>query len=245
MSFASNKNLARLKKSETCRVSSLPLASSDSKLYNLNHNFQRQVPSTSSISSISSINIRLNKRYLSNELDQIIKRLEQGCVLIRFLPKAKPEKRTLVINNETKQLICLKPNAGKDVTESIISLFDVKEIRIGRVSKTFEKWSEDAKKYDNNQCFVVLYGNTFCLKSLSCVGKSNQKQARIRLVPSLQIEIHNCKSPFPTATSVKECDQWVRCIQFTSQETLQLSYFRLLNKWLKFEFNNLANEKSL
>lgn len=175
MSFASNKDLARLKKSETCRVSSLPLASSDTKLYNLNnnvnHNFQRQVPCTSSISSNSSINIRLNKRYLSNELDQITKRFEQGSVLIKFFPKAKPEKRMLQLNNETKQLICLKPNAGKDVTESIINLRDIKEIRIGRVSKTFEKWSEDAKKWDNNQCFVVLYGSSFCLKSLSCVGK--------------------------------------------------------------------------
>ena len=173
MSYAPNKELIKLKKSETCRVSSLPLAKSDTKLYNLNkvnHNFQRQIPSTSSVSSNSSINIRLNKRYLSNEVDQILKRLEQGSVLIKFFPKGKPEKRTFVLNNDTKQLICLKPNAGKDITESIINLFDIKEMRIGRVSKTFEKWSEDAKKWDNSQCFVVLYGNSFCLKSLSCVG---------------------------------------------------------------------------
>lgn len=80
MSFASNKELDKLRKINTYRVSSLPLANSDTKLYNLNKvnsNFKRQIATTSSVSSNSSINLRLNKRYLSNELDLIIKRLEQ------------------------------------------------------------------------------------------------------------------------------------------------------------------------
>lgn len=141
MSYA-NKELMKLKKS-ACKVSSLPSVNSDSNLYNLskiNHHFKRQQPSTSSISSNSSINFRLNQRLLTNELDQIIKRLEQGSVLIKFFPKGKPERRTLVLNNETKQLICLKPNVGKEIIESIINLFEVKEVRVGRCSKVFEKW---------------------------------------------------------------------------------------------------------
>ena len=141
--MSSNRDLLRIKKAPACKVSSLPLVNSDTKLYNLNkvnHSFQRQQPSTSSISSNSSINFRLSQRLLTNELDQIIKRLEQGSVLIKFFPKGKPEKRTLVLNNETKQLICLKPNAGKEITESIIDLFEVREVRIGRCSKVFEKW---------------------------------------------------------------------------------------------------------
>lgn len=47
---------------------------------------------------------------------------------------------------------------------------EVKEIRVGKNSKDFEKWPEDAKRIENLRCFVVYYGSEFRLKSLSIAG---------------------------------------------------------------------------
>lgn len=50
---------------------------------------------------------------------------------------------------------------------------EVKEVRIGKQSKDFEKWPEDAKRIENLRCFVVYYGSEFRLKTLSISGKCN------------------------------------------------------------------------
>lgn len=44
-------------------------------------------------------------------------------------------------------------------------------MRVGKISKEFEKWSEESKCVDFTKCFVVYYGNEFKLRSLSVVGK--------------------------------------------------------------------------
>lgn len=48
---------------------------------------------------------------------------------------------------------------------------EVKEIRLGKSSKDFERWPEEAKRIENTRCFVVTYGSEFKLKSLSISGK--------------------------------------------------------------------------
>lgn len=108
-------------------------------------------------------------RLLAQEVEQLLLRLEQGSLLVKFHSKGKPEKRTFALRGDSGQLVCLKPSAG---VETSVSLFEVREVRTGRCSKVFEKWADDARKYDNAQCFVVLYGSAFRLKSLSCVGES-------------------------------------------------------------------------
>lgn len=52
-----------------------------------------------------------------------------------------------------------------------VDLRQVKEVRIGKNSKAFEKWPDEARKYLPYECFLVLYGSTFTLKTLSCVGE--------------------------------------------------------------------------
>ena len=52
----------------------------------------------------------------------------------------------------------------------LVDIREVKEIRIGKNSKDFEKWPEDAKRIDNLRCFVVYYGSEFRLKTLSISG---------------------------------------------------------------------------
>jgi phosphatidylinositol phospholipase C gamma-1 len=52
-----------------------------------------------------------------------------------------------------------------------VDLREVKEIRVGKNSKDFERWPDDAKRMENLKCFVVFYGLEFRLKTLSIAGK--------------------------------------------------------------------------
>ena len=54
-----------------------------------------------------------------------------------------------------------------------VDLREVKEIRGGRSSRDFEKWADDpgTRKFNSNICFVLMYGQEFCLKTLSLVGE--------------------------------------------------------------------------
>lgn len=53
----------------------------------------------------------------------------------------------------------------------LVEIREIKEIKIGKHSKDFEKWPEDAKRIENLRCFVVYYGSEFRLKTLSISGK--------------------------------------------------------------------------
>ncbi len=48
---------------------------------------------------------------------------------------------------------------------------EVKEIRLGKYSKNFDKWPEESKKHDSMRCFVIFYGSEFKLKVFSVAGK--------------------------------------------------------------------------
>ena len=51
-----------------------------------------------------------------------------------------------------------------------VDLREVLEVRPGKKSKDFERWMEEARRHDNNVCFVLLYGSEFRLKTLSLAG---------------------------------------------------------------------------
>lgn len=48
---------------------------------------------------------------------------------------------------------------------------EVKEIRLGKFSKDFDKWSDESRKIDDVRCFVIYYGSEFKLKVFSVAGK--------------------------------------------------------------------------
>ena len=52
----------------------------------------------------------------------------------------------------------------------LVDLRLVKEVRPGKCSPDFEKWSEEARRHDTNCCFVLFYGREFRLKTLSLAG---------------------------------------------------------------------------
>lgn len=127
------------------------------------------------------------------EMEQIICSLERGTLIQKFYARRKPEKKTLMLHRETRQvflnefgqikILCLirfvtkfkvtwsSPGQNNRVNfEGAFELREVKEVRIGKGSKDFEKWSDEVKKIELRKCFVVLYGNEFKLRSLSVVG---------------------------------------------------------------------------
>jgi len=53
----------------------------------------------------------------------------------------------------------------------LVDLRLVKEVRPGKTSPDFEKWSEEARRHDTSICFVLFYGREFRLKTLSLAGR--------------------------------------------------------------------------
>lgn len=136
-----------------------------------------------------------------SELDQIIHRLEQGTILTRFYRRgSKSERRFFSIRLDTRQLLwsSLATNGRPGSIRGVINLREIKQVRIGQFAKVFDRLqllttgsepNVDGGRHSNitepnlhtssvsrrpmefKQCFVVLYGTNFNLKTLTCAGK--------------------------------------------------------------------------
>ena len=147
------------------------------------------------------------------EMEQILKRLESGSLLTKFYSKGKPEKRSFCVRRDTRQLTWfLQSIPGRNQEDGSIDFRDMKEVRQGRHPKMFEKFPEDAKKWDSNQCFVILYGSSFRLKILACC-----------------------------ASSPKECEHWIKGIRFLMEETMSAPHPLHVDSWLRKEFKHTRN----
>ena len=88
-----------------------------------------------------------------------------------------------------------------------VDLREVREVRAGKRSKDFERWMEEARRHDNNVCFVLLYGTEFRLKTLSLAGNGVACQAWKSYSNCLEIRIDinlhtdNCKKEIPKHTN--------------------------------------------
>lgn len=110
---------------------------------------------------------------LIHAMEQIIAQLERGTLITKFYPRKRPERKTLSIRRETYQLMWsrnLQPQ--RNSYEGFIELREIKEIRVGKLSKDFERWPDDFKKVDNMKCFILFYGSEFKLRTLSIAGLS-------------------------------------------------------------------------
>lgn len=153
--------------------SSLSPSLSDKK-QNAHSPVAKTMSSTGSVSTKSSLKSSIMGHTQSSSsremMESIMKRLTLGSMLLKFYSKGKPEKRFFKMIRENHQLKWYNMINGKHVEESCLDLREIREIRMGTCSRIFEKWQEDAKKWKNEQSFVVLYGSSFRLKTLSCVG---------------------------------------------------------------------------
>lgn len=88
----------------------------------------------------------------NKEIEQIVKRLEQGSVLTRFYKKGyKTERRHLSVKLDTRQLIwCFLPQTKCSSSISVINLRDIKEVRIGSISKFVDRISICNDQLNNN-----------------------------------------------------------------------------------------------
>lgn len=105
------------------------------------------------------------------EMEQIISQLERGTLVTKFSWRKKAESKMLRIRRETRQIIWTRNKVGpKPAFDGAVDLREIKEIRVGKNSKDFEKWPEDSKKIDHMKCFVIFYGSEFKLRVLSIAG---------------------------------------------------------------------------
>lgn len=110
---------------------------------------------------------------LIHEADQLISQIERGSSVLKFYPKKKPERRTLYVRRETLQVIWYRnENNSRQAHEGIIEIRDIKEVRMFKSCKDFEKWPEDSKRVEQSRCFTIYYGTEFKLRSASFAGNS-------------------------------------------------------------------------
>uniref|UniRef100_A0A8D0ET55 1-phosphatidylinositol 4,5-bisphosphate phosphodiesterase gamma n=9 Tax=Neoaves TaxID=3078114 RepID=A0A8D0ET55_STROC len=97
---------------------------------------------------------------------RILRCLEMGTVLTLFYQKKsqRPERRTFQVKLETRQIIWSRT---PEKVEGDIDIREIKEIRLGKNSRDFERYPEDARKLDFTMCFIILYGMDFRLRTLS------------------------------------------------------------------------------
>lgn len=52
-----------------------------------------------------------------------------------------------------------------------VDIREIRELRLGKGSRDFERYPEEARKLDSAHCFIMLYGLEFRLRTLSVAGK--------------------------------------------------------------------------
>ncbi|CAG9767976.1 unnamed protein product [Ceutorhynchus assimilis] len=149
------------------------------------------------------------------EMEQIISQLERGTLVTKFSWRKKPESKTLCIRRETRQLMWTRPtSSSKPNYEGTIDLSEIKEVRLGKNSKDFEKWPDEAKLKETKKCFVIFYGSEFKLRVLSIAALSEEER---RL--------------------------WVKGLNYLVKDTLNASYPIQVQSWLRREFYEMEGSR--
>ncbi|XP_030750382.1 1-phosphatidylinositol 4,5-bisphosphate phosphodiesterase gamma-1 isoform X2 [Sitophilus oryzae] len=150
------------------------------------------------------------------EMEQIISQLERGTLVTKFLFRKRPESKTLAIRRETRQLIWTRTtsNISRSNFEGTIDLTEIKEVRLGKNSKDFEKWPDEARSKEAKKCFVVFYGNEFKLRVLSIA-----------------------------ALSEEERKFWVKGLNYLVKDTVNASYPLQVQSWLRREFYEMEGQR--
>lgn len=149
------------------------------------------------------------------EMEQIISQLERGTLVSKYSWQKKVENKSLSIRRETRQIVWTRTTSGpKPTYEGAVDIREIKEIRAGKNSKDFEKWSEESKKVDSKRCFVIFYGSEFKLRVLSIA-----------------------------ALSEKECELWLKGLRYLVKDTVTAPYPLKVQGWLRREFYTMENPR--
>ncbi|XP_076111520.1 1-phosphatidylinositol 4,5-bisphosphate phosphodiesterase gamma-1-like isoform X8 [Mytilus galloprovincialis] len=161
--------------------------------------------------------------------------LERGLVVTIFFGKNKrPEKRTLQVRIETRQLVWIRAQGGKP--EGSLNLREVREVREGKNSKDFEKWPDDARKMDNALCFVIFYGSEFKLKNLSLVASSLDEYR------TWKFGLQKLEESAKNATYQIQLERWLRrefyLMEKSGADTVTLKHFKAWMQKINCKINN-------
>ena len=81
----------------------------------------------------------------------------------------------MLVRRETMLIVWQRALSGKNSFDGAVDIREIKEVRKGKQSKDFEKWSEEKAGLEAARCFVIFYGSEFNLRSLSVVALSEQE----------------------------------------------------------------------
>uniref|UniRef100_A0A674BG24 1-phosphatidylinositol 4,5-bisphosphate phosphodiesterase gamma n=1 Tax=Salmo trutta TaxID=8032 RepID=A0A674BG24_SALTR len=132
--------------------------------------------------------------------------LEIGTVMTVFYQKKsqRPERRTFQIRQDTRQIVWSR---NPDKIEGEIDITEIRELRLGKCSRDFERYPEEARKLDSAHCFIVLYGLEFRLKTLSVA-----------------------------AFSEEEVNMWITGLNWLMMDTQRASAPQQIDRWLRRQF---------
>ena len=97
--------------------------------------------------------------------------------------------------------------SGKNSFDGCIDIREIKEVRRGKNSRDFDKWSEDTGSLPADRCFVIFYGSEFNLSSLSIV-----------------------------TLGTDECSHWIKGLNYLMQDVAQATYGLTLQRWFRKRF---------
>ncbi|XP_043923269.1 1-phosphatidylinositol 4,5-bisphosphate phosphodiesterase gamma-1-like [Protopterus annectens] len=155
-------------------------------------------------SRLSSVNGFLeDSRMETSDIGRFLRSLEEGVVMAVFYQKKSQrlERRTFQVKMDTRQIIWSR---SPDKIEGEIDIREVKEIRPGKNSREFERFTEDARKMDTTLCFISLYGSDFRLKTLS-VAAYCEEDVNLWINGLNWLVADTVKSPTPL-----QVERWLR-----------------------------------
>uniref|UniRef100_A0A3B3C9A1 1-phosphatidylinositol 4,5-bisphosphate phosphodiesterase gamma n=1 Tax=Oryzias melastigma TaxID=30732 RepID=A0A3B3C9A1_ORYME len=134
---------------------------------------------------------------------RILHTLEMGMVLTVFYQKKsqRPERRTFQIRQDTRQIVWSR---NPDKTEGDVDIREIRELRLGKGSRDFERYPEEARKLDPAHCFIVLYGVEFRLRTLS-VAAYSEEEVNMWITGLNWMMMDTQRAPAP-----QQIDRWLR-----------------------------------
>lgn len=134
---------------------------------------------------------------------RILHSLEMGTVMTVFYQKKsqKPERRTFQIRQDMRQIVWSR---NPDKIEGEVDIREIRELRLGKGSRDFERYPEEARKLDAAHCFIVLYGQEFRLRTLS-VAAFSEEEVNMWITGLNWLMMDTQRAPAPQQT-----DRWLR-----------------------------------
>lgn len=191
------------------------------------------------------------------ELEQVINQLERGTVVTKFFIRKRPEKRTLSIRRETRQVIWHRSGGGE--RNSVVGSSVVAGVGVGSVGG-----AGSASLHGSVSSLGGGGGGSLNSRSLEGAvdireiklvrqGKSSKDFDRwpddhkrhdsVKCVVIFYGTEFRLRTLSFAAISEKESDMWIRGLNFLISDTAKIPYPLQLNMWLRKEFYAMENNR--